>query len=793
MRLSIGKTRKDIAWKVVDLTWDELCDRLSKTLTTAETVAEYKRMTKDEKSDRKDVGGFVGGVIEGGRRLKDRVTSRTLVTLDADYAKENLWESIEVLCDYAVCVYTTHSHQPKAPRYRIIVPLDREVSPEEYEPIARRVAAELGIEQFDVSTYEVNRLMHWPSTPKDGEFIFRRQDGDALRADEYLASYNDWRDAAEWPLAASESAVKTKQAKAQGKPEDKAGLVGLFCRTYDIHAVIAAYLADEYSICDDGERYTYIKGSTYAGAVTYDSGRFLFSHHATDPAHGVLCNAFDLVRLHRFADMDSEAAPDTPVNKLPSYAAMCDLVRADERVKQTAVAERLEGAKEVFKAPVEEPEEDELDWTKKLKLNKSGGVEATTENIHLILENDPRVSGALARNDFTNRLCIIADTPWRKCEDKVNGVAWTDMDDSALRHYIETLYGISNQTKIADALNVSMLSHAFHPVRSYLQGLEWDEVPRGERLFVNYLGAEDNLYVRTVTRKWLTAAVARIMRPGVKFDNMIVLVGAQGIGKSYLGNRLGRGWFSDTFSTLSGKEAFEQLKGSWIIEMGELSVMKKAEVESVKLFISKQEDNYRAAYGRHAQVNKRQCVFYGTTNDDSFLRDRTGNRRFWPVGCDARRRSGDVFRLTDGEVDQIWAEAVSWFKGGEGLYLPSEVAALAAEEQDKYMLYDPRVSEVEDYLNLPLPISWDALDKTARRNYILGYTPLEDGAQTMTRNTVSAVEIAYELFGKESIEPWLAKDIHGLMLSIKGWKKTGRRQRTVYGQQPIYERTEEST
>lgn len=783
MRISVGKSRKDINWRVEEYTWSELCDRLSETIRTPETINQYKSMTKDEKSQAKDVGGFVGGVVEG-RRTKNNIQSRTLITLDADYASRNLWDTVAVFFDNAACCYSTHSHQPNAPRLRIVFPLDREVTPEEYEPIARRVAGWIGIDQFDVTTYETARLMFWPSTSSDGEFIFEYQDGDFICADDILDTYVDWHNTLEWPLGTTEDRVRLKQASAQGDPSGKPGAVGLFCRAYDIPSAIETFLPEVYIPCDTGDRYTYADGSTAAGVVIYDNGKFAYSHHATDPAGGVLCNAFDLVRLHKFSDLDYEMDKSTPVNLLPSYKAMTELVMDDPVSKQLSVSEKLAEAQTVFDEDVEEVS---YDWASQLSFDKNDRVKPTTDNLVVIIDNDPNLAGKVAMNKFTGAWNVLGDLPWRKVragEDKM----WADTDDSGLRYYIEKTYEISNANKVSDALNVVTMRHEFHPVCDYLNSLHWDGIKRGEYLFSHYMGAEDNLYTRTATRKWLTAAVARVMEPGIKFDNMVVLVGAQGIGKSYLGNKLGRQWFSDTFVTVQGKDAYDQLKGSWIIEMGELSAMKRAEVESIKLFISKQEDTYRAAYSRRTTSNKRQCVFYGTTNEDSFLRDATGNRRFWPIGCDVSKRVHDVFSLTSDDVDQIWAEAVHWYRQGESLFMPADIAALAALEQEKYMALDPRIGLVEKYLDRRLPKNWDNLDITARRNFIQGYTTLDDESEATIRTRISIPELAYELFGEESINSYQAKEYHGILTSIKGWSKSAPED-TPFGRQPVFKRT----
>lgn len=787
MRISTGKSRKDLHWKTVDVSWEQLLTRLEKPTVTQETMREYKSMTKDAKSDRKDVGGFVGGVLKDGRRLSRNVESRSLVTLDADFATDSLWDTLQYLCDYRACMYSTHSHQPSAPRYRIVIPLDREVTPDEYEPIARRVAADLGIDQFDATTYEPSRLMYWPSVPRDAEYVFKKKAGGFLSADATLARYDDWHDITEWPLGSSESTIRAKQTKAQGDPETKAGMVGLFCRAYDVPAAIEAFLSDVYTPCSDPGRYTYTGGSTSGGLVLYDDGKFAFSHHATDPAGGQLCNAYDLVRLHKFKDLDADTnLEETPIKKWPSVIAMNQFAEEDKGVRELLYTEKIESAREAFSSV----EDADVEWAKELTM-KNGAYESTTRNVVLILENDSNLAGKLAMNLFTNRLSILHDLPWRKVKDKVNGDIWDDVDDSALRYYIETTYGITNSSKIADALNVVMLQHGFHPVRNYLNALKWDGVERAEKIFVDFMGAECTAYTKCVTRKWLAAAVARIMNPGCKFDNMIVLVGDQGVGKSFLASKLGKYWFSDTFSTVQGKEAYEQLKGCWIIEMGELAALKRSEVEAVKMFISKQEDTYRGAFQRHVAAYKRQCVFYGSTNDREFLKDRTGNRRFWPIGVDPSIAKMGVFNLTGEYVDQIWAEAVTWYKAGEPLYLPKKIAAAAVEMQEQYRDIDPREGQIAEYLDRDLPENWETLTKSDRRNYIQGYLPLDPNTKTFKRQYVSVVEIMYELFGIEPTKAWEGREYASLLGAVRGWKKTNNQRTSIYGRQFVYKREED--
>lgn len=776
MRISTGRSRKDLRWAVEDISWEDLCKRLSSPHRTTETLNEYKSMKKAQKDEKKDVGGFVGGVIEGGRRTSRNIKNRTLITLDADYAKAGMWNDITLLYNYTMCCYSTHSHTPKAPRLRLVLPLDREVTVEEYEPIARMVAKDFGIEQFDVTTYEAGRLMYWPSASSDGEFVFEQFDGELLSADKTLARYKDWRNSVEWPLADREQSVQVKRMKAQGDPEAKPGIVGLFCRAYDVESAIEAFLSDVYTSCDEPGRYTYAPGSTSSGVVIYGDGQFSYSHHATDPAGGTLCNSFDLVRLHKFGGLDADADPDLPINRKPSYVAMQEFAANLDTLKKEKLAE-------IQKDFTEEP------WSELPEVGRNGEILVTQPNIEIILRNDPNLKGRIKINELTQRLVLVDHLPWQTCTDPINGSAWSDVDDAGLYSYLQRTYNIRNPQMTDHALKVVTNEESFHPVRNYLNGLEWDGIPRAETVFVDWLGAEDEIYTRAVTKKWLVAAVARIMQPGCKFDNMIVLVGDQGIGKSLLAKKLGKHWFSDTFGTMSGKEGLEQLRGFWIIEMGELSAMRRSDAESVKHFISKQEDAYRPAYGRHIMIFPRQCVFYGSTNETDFLKDRSGNRRFWPIPV---KQTDKVFAIQDDTIDQIWAEAVQIYRAGEKLYLGHKLERLAIEKQDAYMEDNPKLGMIEEYLDKALPANWEEMNIGERRDFIGGYY-IPTAALTYKRDTVCIQEIMVELFGLDvSIVPaYTIKEFHSLMRSLKNWKRAGGRKPTVYGKQIIYERVGE--
>ena len=773
--IALGNSRKTKTWKNRPMQWSEMLDRLANTTRTPETVAEYKAMKRSQQSEIKDVGGFVGGYCNNGSRSETRF--RSVLCLDADFADLDLWDDWGLLYGNAAAVYSTHKHTKEKPRLRLVVPLSRNVEPDEYQAIGRRIAATLGIDKFDDTSYQHQRMMYWPSTSIDGDYFYDYVDAPLLDPDTVLATYHDWRDVSSWPMSSRVADIARKSAQKQKDPLTKGGIVGAFCRAYTIQEAIEAYVLT-YTPCDEPNRYTYTEGSTAAGVVVYED-KFTFSHHATDPASGQLCNAWDLVRLHRFHELDADCDPNIQANSRPSYKAMVQLATEDTRVKVQIVNDRMAEAAEDF-----EELPDETDWKASLKVTDKG-ICQTIENVVIILSHDPKLVGRLALNEMEHNIVTLSSLPW----DNSRGPRqWNDADDAALRYYLERTYGLSGKDRIFDAVNVVAKQNAFHPVREYLDSCDWDSIPRVETLLVDYLGAEDNAYTRAVTRKALVAAVARIYRPGCKFDYMLTLRGRQGLGKSALIAKLGGKWFSDSFTTMQGKDAYEQVMGVWIMEVGELAGMRKAEAETIKLYISKQVDRFRPAYGRRMQEFPRQCIFIGTTNESQFLRDTTGNRRFWVVDTpnDPKRDMWDD--LTPETVALIWGEAVELYKAEEPLYLSKDLERIAREVQETYEEENPRAGIVADYLDRLLPEDWEDRDLYSRRQWLE-----TDATGTVQRTSVCTLEIWAEAFGgnPDKFDRYASKEIRDIMARLPEWRSRGGQQRTIkpYGRQRYFERT----
>ena len=785
MKIAYGNSRMDKKWKNTDISWEDFCSRVKTTQRTTETVEEYRKMRKGGQDSIKDVGGFVGGHLKDGRRKKGNVLSRSMLTLDMDYGTSTIWEEISTFFPYQCCIYSTHKHTPEHPRLRLIIPLFHDVEEEEYAAVSRMVAKEIGIDLFDDTTYEPERLMYWPSTSRNGIFVYEEKDGSLLDPDVFLNKYDDWHDTSTWPVSSRQSEVLDRSLKEQADPLSKEGVIGTFCRTYSVSRAIDTFLKDIYEPSVMVGRYDYIPADSSAGVILYDD-KFAYSHHATDPASGRLLNAFDLVRIHRFGHLDDRATESTPPSKLPSFINMCEFAIQDDEVKAQFTKERMEQATIDFT---------EDNWQTALELDKQGKIKDTLDNIVLIIRNDSELE-SIAFNKHRDGIDARDGLPWEQMKG-----GWNDSDNAALKVYLSNKYGIYSPTKTKDAILAVAAERSYHPIKEYLDHLpEWDGTDRVETLLIDYFNATDNSYTRAVTRKMMVAAVARIVHPGTKFDSVLILNGPQGIGKSTFFAKLAGDWFSDslTLTDMKDKAGPEKLQGYWILELGELAGMRKTDVEVVKSFISRSDDKYRASYGVNVESHPRQCIIVGSTNAESgFLRDITGNRRFWPV-----RISGDgkrkAWQMSVYDVEQIWAETLVLYAKGEKLYLEGSDVELATNEQADAMESDEREGLVRTYLDTLLPDDWNDLSLYERRNYLNGSEfGGESRVGTVERTLVCNMEIWCECFGRDAsaMKPADSYAIAGIMKKINGWNKyqgnkNGTSHFPIYGRQRCYEKNE---
>ena len=794
--LSVCKRRYTEVYAHKKLRWSELAQELSQTKRTPETVSEYKAKSKADQDAIKDVGGFVTGDLKDGIRTNQTVLSRSAVCLDLDFAPLDVWDRFISLFDWAALIYSTHKHTPQVPKFRIIIPLSRDVSPEEYEAIARKITDDyLSMEWADDTTFQPARMMFWPSTSIDGEYFYHCQEGELLDPEEILKLYEGrWNDISYWPYSSRvERALETKLKPAQD-PRAKDGLIGAFCRSYTIQEAIEFFIPDIYEPTTKDDRWTYSGGSTAGGLVVYGDGSLAYSFHSTDPAgNGHSLNAFDLVRVHLFGELDKDSTGRG--NTLPSYREMVKIAQDDTKVKQTRAEEAF--SKQLEKIAQEEDpkadvsidlnryKEENREWQIKLVRNpKSGKIMETIENVLTILENDTRLQNLGGMNEFSGFVEKSGSLPWWKWNPFKK--EWRDSDDSELLLYLEKYYGIQKDKVMNHGKSIIFNRRAFHPVRNYLEALpEWDGVERLDTLLVDYMGAEDSEYTRAVTRKTIVGAVTRVYKPGSKMDYTLTLTGKQGIKKSTFFRTLcpDPDWFSDSLDSFQGREAYEALQGVWFVEIAELSPVKRAETERVKQFLTKQDDKFREAYARNKGRYRRECVFVATTNSNDFLRDSTGNRRWWVVPVAGTTR--DVANELAQERDQIFAEAKYRYKQGELLYLSDELEKAAIAMQEEHTYTSVRYGLVSDYVDLLVPENWKNLSVQARRDWIVQ----KDLEGTCLRDQISLLEIWMEALGgaKERFSTADQRELSEIMIKL-GWtrSKSPRQVGSEYGKQRVF-------
>lgn len=778
----IGSSRTSKKWRNQDFRWGDLIQKLSTTKRTGETLDEYMSMTRDRQAEIKDVGGIVCGSLkeDNGRKTKDNIRWRSIITLDIDDCPEGYDPTVvigERLPGIEALAHTTHKHTPEHPRWRVYIPLSDPMTPFYYEAIARQLGSLIGMDNLDKSTFQPNRLMYWPSTSSDGQYLFKRKEGHPVSTRKFFEVFPHLKRESQWPRHPQEEQVTPQSVMTERegvysndrKPlttVEKTGIVGAFMRAYAIDEAIDVFLSDVYKPAGLG-RYTYLGGSSEGGLVIYD-GMFAYSNHATDPANnGHDNNAFDLVRIHKFGYLDSQASKTTRADRLPSYQAMVDFAREDRRVKVVIAALRKAESEEDFSDI--DPLKDDEDWRVDLEVNKSGGYVDSNRNQDIIMMND-EVFKTIRYDEF-RRINIIGNPSLLDCSSSRIG-------DEHLRNIAtryEQKYSLRlSVNRIVEILSGTQSRRGFNPVHDFIRKEEWDGVERVDTLLVRCLGAEDNDLVRAQTRAWMIGAVKRAFEPGCKFDYMLVLTGPQGIGKStFLWAIAGEGEFLNESLQLdmATKDLIEQLNNGWIFEIAELGGLRTAkDTDKIKALITKVSDTMRKAYGHEVEDYPRHCALAASTNDTSFFID-PDSRKFWVVKV-AGMGNMEWLAWLHNNLHQVWAEAYTYYKQGQNVFLSMEMEQKAREVQKSYNVVneDPLTAVIAAYLDYNLKDSWRKLNKRERREFIENYNS-EDDLNTLRRNKICAAEIfneVYEARGKYSAR-WINKNV----MPAIGWKLMG--------------------
>lgn len=781
--LSVAGSSASLKWSTVRYTWEDFLERLNRDIRSTETMRDFDRLDRTARANLKDVGGYMAGELSGARRLKSAVLSRSMITLDVDYADSLFPVEFETrFPGVAAVIYNTRSDREKSRRFRVVIPFAEEVQDAaQYEAAARKIAELLGIDLFDPTTFQAERMMYWQSLSSDQPKVFEVFEGEPISAEYLLSLYGnneEWRDIRNWAFKSDqekETRAIVSKAMAQN-PREKAGLVGAFCRAYSVPEAIEKYLSDVYEIALGNDRYTYKAGHSVGGMIVFDD-LFCFSYHSTDPiADGHAYNAYDLVRVHKFGHLGKEDSTKE-MNRLVCADKECvkDMVTPDANLDDFddyGDAVKSDNTEEVT----------DLVWD----LDGKGNKQVTVNNFVNAFKSDPLLNGLLAYDMLKET--IVFTRPSFTAKGSKKGDLVSDTDISIIKGRIERMHGIYNDAKLNDAIEQVSSDNAFHPIKLYLESLTWDGVPRIDTFLVDYMGAEDNAYTREAFRKMLLAAVTRIYEPGRKFDTALVFYSEQGVGKSTLIQRLSKGWFNDSLTNLSGKESYEAIQFAWLVELAELSALRKSDVEAVKNFISKREDTYRGAYARRVKTHKRQCVFFGSTNDDEFLKDATGNRRFFPVEVKRTRKTRLIFEPEfDAIVDQLWAEAMEGYMLGEALTLSDDAEAIAGGTREEFTERTPIQGLIEEYLDRLFPADYEDRFLAQRLDFLNGDLG-EEG--TETKNSFSLIELWTEALGRRKDEYTVvkARELSNAVKALKGWKRDKQARQKIYGPQVIYRR-----
>jgi len=335
------------------------------------------------------------------------------------------------------------------------------------------------------------------------------------------------------------------------------------------------------------------------------------------------------------------------------------------------------------------------DWYWQLDMSDKGKIYPHAGNLEMILTQDPRWAGVLGYCQFSYRIKFTGKPPIDTGPDGTGELE--DNDFARLRIWLHRQYGMSPppRNELADALIAVAQKNRFHPVRDYLRSLQHDGEARLGLWLHRVFGAQgSDDYLAAVGTKFLIGAVARVMRPGCKMDNMLILEGDQGKGKSTALSVLFGDWFSDAPLRLGDKDAYQLLQGVWGYELAELDALNKAESTEAKAFLSRQHDRFRPPYGVSPQTFPRQTVALGTTNQDEYLKDYSGNRRYWPVRC----QKVDLEWLK-AHRDQLWAEALARFEAGEPWWVATEEERrLFEDEQEVRMVRDAWEDPIREWL-----------------------------------------------------------------------------------------------
>lgn len=683
---------------------------------------------------------FIGGFFEGKRSIQT-IESRGIIALDIDTKfNGSLPEYLEEHSPYSFYIYESLSSTKKLHKYRVLFFLDVEVPAGQYEPLARKIASDLRIIDYvDRTCYRKNQLMYAPvflngSTCTLNEFV---DCGESLvNVEELVDSFTDIYNQKEWHAAKDEGIIGATAEMQLADPRLKDGFVGQFC-TFVGGIESAIEMFGLPYVNEGGERWTYTRGESANGFVIYDDGQHAYSNHESDPAGqgGHALNAFDLVRIHLYGDKDTKDQYADP-KRAPSYKALVDHVAGlpefkeiqAEAIKakaQDALQAQIEDAS-AFDEVLEEIDAEESKSSKKgkkskrkpkptktitvrgvtmpydnlttdaeemglfmtsdpdtLERNKETGVpKSTKQNLANILSKSPMFKNRILFDEFARAIVYVGRKIW-------GGVPeWGDRDTTELQLFCEA-YGMNySKGEVDDVVLAVAQRRTVNSLKDFFtyELPEWDKVERLDTMFADCLGAEENDVNALIAQKTLLSGLERAINDGrSKVQTVTVLQGSQGIKKSTFWEKLcpKPEWFADSKINIGHKDGYSILAGSFIFELQEFASVKRADRDEVKSFISSSSDKYRPSFARYDVQFNRHNIFVGSVNDEEFLNDPTGNRRFKVVACEGGKDLHKI--MTQDYVLQLWAEAMELRKQGVAHWYNDKQEAVTEEVANRHV------------------------------------------------------------------------------------------------------------
>lgn len=865
LRFSVDRGKSMRLVENVVMSWGELVEKLSKPFVDRLTLDQFRDLPKDKQNTRKASNGyFIGGQMKKGIRDKQNEQDRQLLTFDIDQGTPEVLKALREgttglgKCEYYV--HSTRSHGGGNVKLRVIVPLAKLLPKEMYQAASRVGAWNIDhhMVAIDQVSFVPGQIMYWPAHCSDVKPIGFHHKGRILDVKDMLEDWaggDGWKDISILPLSPRErSKLRENSEKVAQNPLEKKGIVGAFCREIgDVHEAINRYLPDVYEPSEYGPdgvptRYTYLHGTSSNGVVVLDDGLHMRSYHGSDPANDLNLNAWDLVRIHKYGDLDiaKEKEVEDP-RQFKSYKAMeqmlledvevmaelrdsnyglsdddvDDSFEADDPPENSEVTSKtpdpfdgLPGSKAVAAIADEDDSLVDSDWRDSLDVNEKGTIKPTLRNLVLIVRNAPSFAGRLGYNAFTHAECLIRHLRSKSLKidiripDGKEFISIQDAHVSTIRHILEAPRGPKKtgwglrvpQRDLEQAVAIVARENTFHPVRDYLDGLEWDGVSRIETLWTKVCHVANTAYHRATSRNFLTASVARIYSPGTKFDFMPVLIGPQGTRKSTAVKVLGSpAWSTESEGHFDNKQKFvEASLGFWVIEHGEMTHFRRAsDEEGIKFMLSGTSDNVRLSYRKNSETFDRQFVIIGTTNDVTFLR--TFHRRIWPIMCGPGTLNIEWLRANR---DQLFAEAVTVYREmarvSRGHELPLDLRGQANAElealQPGHVMPDDidlKVGMVKDWLDTPVPASMARVGSDREDAADDGF---DDDDDTVIRTVTCAGEIFEKALGNDltKYDPRAAQMVGKVMARlVADWESATMLRCGKYGRQRTYKRLRE--